>query len=667
MKALFEQQTSFIERLRIILLIIAAFFILGIMGLYFSSRGFLSGLQDISRTNQILNFTSTSLQALSASEENLEKLTAKSTSQSLIPFHEASRISLQNIFEASRISGHLPGIRSKLTEAEQAVLHYQSAVESIVGRNDLNFETLRSEVLVAKQFVMDAEEGLRETQILLKNESDDIFNDIYNNRFDPLIVASFLSLVFFAFVVIVGLSSAKRLGLSLSNLTKATDAVSEGDLNYIAPILESDEFGKLTFEFNSMVQSLQDKQLKLTEAMEKVTRLQTITNSFSGALLPGEVFDVIVMDVYKALKADIGTLSLLNEEGNLLNNRLIGFSQEHEVQFASLSMNAVSPMVTLVKTGEPRFIEDVEILKADYPNGYNNLMNLRVQSTAYLPLIVGDQIYGGLNFGFREKRTFSGEDEEFMMALTRQCAQALHRARLYKSATDAIQVRDEFLSIASHELRTPLTPLKLQLQNMSRQVRKGQIQIEKPEQVLRVIDSSDRQVDRLITLIDDLLDVSRISAGKLSLNIEVFDFGAMVVDVITHYTSQTKDLQDLVQVEIEKNIYCSADRVRMEQVVINFLTNAVKYAPGKPIKVKVSRYGMNVRLEVEDEGEGISSENQSRIFGRFERVRDKNNIGGLGLGLYICRQIVEAHGGEISVKSATGKGSTFIVEIPAIS
>ncbi len=648
-------------------MIIATFFVLGIMGLYFSSRGFLSGLQEISQANSILNHTSISLQALSSSEENLEKLNLNTTRLGLVPFHEATRIAVQNISDAKKIARHLIEIKNKLYEAEQAVIHYQTAIEEIVARDDLNSEMLKSEVLVARQFVMDAEEDLRETQILLKNESDSIFNDIYSNRFSPLIVAGFLSFAFFAFVILVGLSSAKRLGLSLSNLTNATDAVSAGDLNYSAPILEPDEFGKLTFEFNNMVQSLQDKQHKLTEAMEKVTRLQTITNSFSSALLPGEVFDVIVMDVYQALKASTGTLSLLNEDGLMLNNRMIGMTKEFEVQYASLSMNAVSPMVTLVKTGTPWFIDDIEIIRADYPTGYQNLIKLGIHSSAYLPLIVGDQIYGGLNFGFKEQRTFSNEDQEFMMALTRQCAQALHRARLYKSATDAIQVRDEFLSIASHELRTPLTPLKLQLQNMSRQVRKGQIQIEKPEHVLKVMENSDRQVDRLITLIDDLLDVSRISAGKLTLNFEEFDFGAMVEEVVTHYTSQMKDTQELVQVEIDKNIKCSADRVRMEQVVINFLTNAVKYAPGKPIKVRVSRHGENARLEIEDEGEGISPENQSRIFGRFERVRDKNNIGGLGLGLYICRQIVEAHSGEISVKSATGKGSTFIVEIPAIS
>lgn len=119
--------------------------------------------------------------------------------------------------------------------------------------------------------------------------------------------------------------------------------------------------------------------------------------------------------------------------------------------------------------------------------------------------------------------------------------------------------------------------------------------------------------------------------------------------------------------DIDKTILCNADKVRMEQVVINLLTNAMKYAPKKPVHVKFSRVHGFAKLEVSDEGMGISPENQKRIFDRFERVRDKNNIGGLGLGLYICRQIVEVHMGRISLSSVLGKGSVFTVEIPALS
>ena len=667
MRPSFVQDTSFIERLRIILLVIAAFFILGIMGLYFSSRGFLSGLQEISQTNRILNHTGTSLQALSSSIENLDKINGDLTEQRIIPFREASRIALQNIDSAIKIAAFIPEIRTKLIEGKQAVESYQSSVEALVNRRDPHSEDFKSDILIARQFAMDAEEGLREALILLKNESDSIFNNIYNNRFDPLIVAGFLSLAFFTFVVLVGLSSARRLGLSLNNLTNATDAVSAGNLTYEAPIIENDEFGKLTFEFNRMVQTLNDKQHMLTEAIDKVTRLQSITNSFSGALVPNDVFEVIIQDVHRALRADAGAISLVSDDGRRLNNRMIGFTKTDETLYASVSMEFHSPMVYVIENREPIFFDDVISMRENYPEVLEVHQQNNIISIAYLPLIAGDQVYGGLSFGFRIPRHFSHEDKEFIMALTRQCAQALHRAKLFQSANDAIQVRDEFLSIASHELRTPLTPLKLQLQNMSRQVRKGNIVIDKPEQVLRIVDNSDKQVDRLINLIDDLLDVSRISAGKLTLNCEVFNLGEMVEEVINHYTSQIKDAHEMVCLDIDKNIMCSADRVRMEQVVINFLTNAVKYAPGKPIHVKLSRNGNNAHLEVRDEGEGISIENQARIFDRFERVRDKNNIGGLGLGLYICRQIIEAHQGEISVKSAPGKGSTFIVEIPAIS
>jgi signal transduction histidine kinase/HAMP domain-containing protein len=654
----FRQQTSFTERLRIILLVIAAFFVVGIMGLYFSSRGFLTGIQFIANANNILNHAGTTLEAIQTVQDHLTSLEEQNSSTKLTSVNEASRLGREHLEEAVKISFQFPNVKKKLVDASGALENFEVSLEGLKGKQNIT-----EEILVAREFIKDSQESVREAQILLKKASDETFTGIYDNRFDPLIVAGLLSTAFFAFVVIVGLSSSRRLAASLSNLTHATDELAAGNLNYQAPILEPDEFGKLTHEFNAMVNSLRDKQLRLSEAMEKVTRLQTITNSFSGTLLPKDVFDVIVEDVHRAIRADGGTISLISDDGTGIENRIIGL----QTTLSKVDFNWHSPLTVALKKGVPMFFNDIETMKDEFREVYDILLKSKMSSVAYLPLITGDQIYGVLSFGFIIPRFFDEEEKEFIMALTRQCAQALHRAKLFKSATDAIQVRDEFLSIASHELRTPLTPLKLQLQNMSRQVKKGHIQVQDQGQVLKFVESSDRQVDRLINLIDDLLDVSRISAGKLTLNRENFNFGEMAEEVISHYSSQMKEAHTILTSEIDKTITCTADKVRMEQVLINLLTNAVKYAPMKPVHIRVSRNGNNARLEVIDQGQGISYENQKRIFDRFERVRDKNNIGGLGLGLYICRQIVEAHNGSISVVSEPEKGSIFTVEIPALS
>ena len=656
----FRQQTSFIERLRIILLVIAAFFVMGIMGLYLSSRGFLVGLQDIANANRLLNLSGTSLQALQSTREYLSDSATKFTPTQAVSLNEAIRLAEQHIRETTALPSHGKDVKEKLEEALQSLRLFQNSVNQLSLSPETNF---REELLIAREYLSDTEDNLREAQIIVKKSSDRKFSDIYENRFDPLIVAGLLSSAFFGFVVIVGFANARKLRDSIRNLTRATDAVATGDLSYQATILESDEFGRLTHEFNVMVSSLRDKQQRLTDAIGKVTKLQSITNSFSSALMPSEVFEVIVMDVHRAIKADAGAISLLTEDKKELENRIIGYKTDLT---RVTVMDYHSPVTDCVKSGQPLFIDDIESLKDEYPFVYKIVSESRIVSSAYIPLIVGNQVYGVLNFGFSIPRHFHDEEKDFMMALTRQCAQALHRARLFKEATDAIQVRDEFLSIASHELRTPLTPLKLQLQNMSRQVRKGKIEVPDKDSVLKIVENSDRQVDRLITLIDDLLDVSRISAGRLTLNFEEFNFGEMVNEVISHYSAQMKASQSLLTSDIDTTIRCKADRVRMEQVLINLLTNAAKYAPKKPIHVSVVRVGGMVELRVRDEGEGISPENQKRIFDRFERVRDKNNIGGLGLGLYICRQIVEAHQGSISVESEPHQGANFIVQIPAL-
>lgn len=661
MEGRFLQQTSFTERLRIILFIIAAFFILGIMGLYLSSQGFLTGLQEISRVNQVLNLTNNSLQALQSSREEFEHLAARDGAMRTRTFRESGRLVEMHLKGAIELSESYPEVSAHLRDALESATIFRSSVEKSLSVTRTSDQS--EELLVAREFVQDAEEEIRGAQIKLRVLSDKIFRDIFENRFNPLLVASFLSAAFFGFVVVVGFASSRKLRTSLENLNLATDAVSRGDLDYEAPILEADEFGKLTHEFNHMVASLRDKQGRLTAAIEKVTQLQSITSSFSSALLPDEVFDVIVLEVKRAVRADAGAVAILTPDGDEWEIRNIGYNVIPE----RVPLDFHSPFIEAARTGEPRWFDSVEDLRGKYPEVVSIIDKNNISSSCYLPLTVGDQTYGALNLGYLNPREFTTEDREFFMALTRQCAQAFHRSKLLKEARDAIHVRDEFLSIASHELRTPLTPLKLQLQNMSRQVRKGLIDLPQKDQVLKIVDTSDRQVDRLITLIDDLLDVSRISAGRLTLNFERFNLGEMVSEVISNYSAQLREARSLLTSDIAENIECLADRVRLEQVVINLLTNAIKYAPEKPVHVRLTRTGSSARLEVSDQGPGISPENQKRVFDRFERVRDKNNIGGLGLGLYICRQIIEAHHGEIRVHSEVGAGATFIVEIPIVS
>lgn len=233
-----------------------------------------------------------------------------------------------------------------------------------------------------------------------------------------------------------------------------------------------------------------------------------------------------------------------------------------------------------------------------------------------------------------------------------------------ESAKKAIRTRDEFLSIASHELRTPLTPLKLHLQNVKRMLRKDMPPEELIKKVCTSLDSSERQIERLTRLVEELLDVSRITNGKLTLVREEFDFSEMVRELCQRYSEEFVRSQCELTLEADVKVAGAWDRMRMEQVFINLLTNATKYGVGKPVHVKVYCDGDTAVLEVRDRGIGIRPEDQERIFSQFERAASSNNFGGLGLGLFIVSQILKAHGGQIGVESKLGHGSLFRVRIP---
>lgn len=230
---------------------------------------------------------------------------------------------------------------------------------------------------------------------------------------------------------------------------------------------------------------------------------------------------------------------------------------------------------------------------------------------------------------------------------------------LVERLESAVSARDEFLSIASHELKTPLTSLKLQT-GLHQKLRS---QGSSPT-ADRLIELIDRQVDRLSRLVDDMLDLSRISAGKLTIEPEQFELKSMIDETLERLFPLLTEAQCEVTTEVPAGISVLWDRFRMEQVLTNLITNAAKYGAGKPIHLTAAVLGEDVRIDVQDHGIGIAKEHQERIFQRFERAVS-NGIAGLGLGLYISRQIVLKHQGQIELKSAPGEGTTFSIIIPA--
>jgi signal transduction histidine kinase len=255
---------------------------------------------------------------------------------------------------------------------------------------------------------------------------------------------------------------------------------------------------------------------------------------------------------------------------------------------------------------------------------------------------------------------YDATDLAFAEDLTARAALAVDNARLYEHAQEAVRLRDDFLLIASHELKTPLTALKLQLATIRSQLRaEGKAEALGPR-----MDKVDRQVDRLTKLVNQLLDVSQIAGDRVHLMPEAMDLAETVRDVADAMAGEAGKSGSEIVLSADGPVDGQWDRFSVEQAIINLLANAIKYGNGKPIDVTVDRDGSRARLVVRDHGIGIDIDAQRRIFDRFERAVSIRHFGGLGLGLWIVREILEASGGSIRVESAPNEGSTFIMELP---
>jgi signal transduction histidine kinase len=234
-----------------------------------------------------------------------------------------------------------------------------------------------------------------------------------------------------------------------------------------------------------------------------------------------------------------------------------------------------------------------------------------------------------------------------------------------KEMQNAIRLRDEFIAIASHELRTPITPLKVQNQFLRKHLESGLFSsVPKAKDIIKMLDISDQQLNHLSALIEEMLEASRTASGKLTLARSQEDISALVGRVVTLAQNEIRRAGCDLRLDIQAGVQGRVDRIKIEQLTMNLLTNAIKYGQGKPIAISLWSENGQVKLRVQDHGIGIAKEDHARIYEQFERAAPVDTYGGLGLGLYLSRKIVDAHSGQIELDSELGKGATFTVTLP---
>jgi len=328
---------------------------------------------------------------------------------------------------------------------------------------------------------------------------------------------------------------------------------------------------------------------------------------------------------------------------------------------------AINGAAHVIRTGEPELMPD--LLENDSPQAisasdfFGSMSRLRLVSAMILPLTARGRTFGAITFIRAESgRHYDAQSLVFAQEIARRAEMAVDNAWLYRDARQAVLTRDNFLSLAAHELQTPITSLTGFAQLLLRQLNKaGTLDVERTKVALSTIE---RQAERLGTLISQLLDISRIESGRLTLTLDFVDIVQIVNDVVAGARDTTT--RHPIEVYTEASVELWIDAARIEQVISNLVNNAIKYSPaGGSIIIEVTTPdAQTVRISVTDHGLGIPLEHRDRIFERFYQAHSAQRIDGLGLGLYISRQIVDLHKGQLEVTFPPDGGSCFTLTLP---
>lgn len=407
---------------------------------------------------------------------------------------------------------------------------------------------------------------------------------------------------------------------------------------------------------------VQDKILFLSEASKILSSSLDyhVTLAIIAKLVVTSVSDFCIIDIFNGRKLQRVAVSVSDPSKQELANKVYDFLPNPRNKDAIYdTAKQRSPII--IKKATSKWIQSVSKI----PDERKTIKELGLNSHLFVPLRSRGEVIGVMTVASTDRNfSYSVEDATFIEELGNRAAAAVDKARLYLEAQEALRTRDEFLSIASHELKTPLTSILLNIQGSLKKIQKVSNLTPETKEIVKMLETSKKQSQRLSRLINDLLNVSVASTGRLKIERETLDLVELVKEVILHFKAQFRNHKIQVVVDLPEKLEGKWDRVRIEQVIANLISNAIKYGNNKPILITVKKRKKCAEISIRDNGIGIKKSDQNAIFDRFKRAVSSKDYSGLGVGLYICHQIVEAHNGKLSVESELNKGSTFIIELP---
>ncbi|MGZ5261405.1 MAG: ATP-binding protein, partial [Burkholderiales bacterium] len=416
-------------------------------------------------------------------------------------------------------------------------------------------------------------------------------------------------------------------------------------------------------------QAAEAAEQRIRASEEQLARVQRMTAAVSRAATPDQVAEVVLDEGLKAVGAEGGAVYGAAEGGSTLTLlRQHGHPRESEANFRTLDLSSKGPLTDAARKQLPLFLDSYATCAELYPHLREAMSRGGFEASAALPLIAHGQLMGVLGVRYSEPRAISDARRTMLMTISDICAQALERARLFAAeqrarleAEAANRAKDEFLAMLGHELRNPLAPIVTAVQLMRL---RGDGALEKERGVI------ERQVTHLTRLVDDLLDVSRITQGKVELHLQRVEVAEVVARALEMASPLLEQRHQHVAASVpQRGLAVDADPMRLSQVISNLLTNAARYTnPGGHIAITAERSQGHVAVRVKDDGIGIAPEMLPRIFDLFVQGHRKldRSEGGLGLGLSIVHTLMSLHGGKVHAFSdGPDKGSEFVVELPA--